>query len=169
MRTLVKPLALAALAAGLAFAAAPQAEAARVGIGIGIGVPIGGYYGPGYYGPGYWGPGYWSPDYYYGPRYVYAPPPRVVAVPPAQALPQAADPIFYPKTGQTPRRPRPTGRNAIAGRQGSRTRSPTPVSSSAPPTPAWKAGLHGQVGGGRSADRSLARRRPTPLRGLMPR
>ena len=99
MRILVKPLALAALAAGLSFAAAPPAEAARVGIGIGIGLPIGGYYAPPYYGPGYWGPGYWGPNYYYGPRYVVAPP--VVVDPPAQALPQAPEPIFYPKNGQS--------------------------------------------------------------------
>ena len=101
MPNLVKPLALAAVVAAVALLAPQAADAARVGIGIGIGVPIGGYYGPGYYGPGYWGPAYWGPEYY-GPRYVYAPPPVVVApAAPAQALPKAPDPIFYPNHGQS--------------------------------------------------------------------
>ena len=90
MKTLLKFLALAAVVAATA-SVATQAEAARVVVGVGVGVPIGGY---GHYGPGYWGP-------YYGPRYYY-PPATVGQVAPQQAMPTAPDPIFYPKSGQSP-------------------------------------------------------------------
>jgi len=76
------------------------------GVGIGIGIGAIGYYG-GYYGPyygGYYAPSY--PAYYYDPALVMTPAygsgeaaPRT-----GQPVPQAAapaEPIFYPKNGQS--------------------------------------------------------------------
>lgn len=63
------------------------------GVGIGIGVGLGGYY--------YGRPYYPYPDYV-----VVEPPPVVYAeprpVPPREPAVKAPDPIFYPRSGQTP-------------------------------------------------------------------
>jgi hypothetical protein len=63
------------------------------GVGIGLGVGLASYY----YRP--WYPGYVvvePPAYYYEPQPVPQPVPRVPAAPPAP------DPIFYPRSGQSP-------------------------------------------------------------------
>jgi hypothetical protein len=75
------------------------------GVGLGIGIGAVGYYG-GYYG-GYYAPYY--PAYYYEPPLVVAPvystvepgAPRLGQAVPQAAAPAAADPIFYPKNGQS--------------------------------------------------------------------
>lgn len=71
------------------------------GIGLGIGIGAVGYYG-GYYAPYY-------PAYYYDPPLVVAPvytavepgAPRVGQPVPQATAPAAAEPIFYPKNGQS--------------------------------------------------------------------
>jgi len=59
--------ALAALAAGAAFALIPVAPAHAWGPCDWTGCyGPGPFYGPGYYGPGYYGPGYYGPSRYVG-------------------------------------------------------------------------------------------------------
>ena len=88
MKVSLKPVLVAVVVAAAGIVAMPAEARVVVGVGVGIGVPFG-YGYPGYY------PGYAAPYPYYPQRVIVEPPP---APPP----PAAPDPIFYPKTGQTP-------------------------------------------------------------------
>ena len=97
MKSIFKLLVIGSVVSAAAMVTSQADARVIVGVGVGIGAPVyPGYYGGyGYYGyPGYWGPRYDAPDVVVVPQ---AAPP----VPAPAAAPAPADPIFYPKNGQS--------------------------------------------------------------------